>query len=111
MIEEPKKNIWERHFQTIMLTISIMVLGWSGKTTLEASKQIEVLNTTLGYVQAGLKELKEDVKYATRDRYTSADADRDLREVRRRLDHLEKMTEGFDERLRAHVETDYKKIQ
>ena len=79
MSDDVKRTVWERHFQTIMLTISIMVLGWSGKTTLEASKQIEVLNTKIEHLQSDFKEFKDDVKTATRDRYTSADADRDLR--------------------------------
>lgn len=85
-----EKPLLEKHFQTIVVTILLAVSGWVAITTQGTSVQVATL-------QVQVKSLRDRIEDAADDRYTSADAARDLllrdqrvTELERRLEMLER---------------------
>ena len=69
------RPVWERHLQSIMIAMILMVLGWMGAQIVGQIKLQTEMNKDITFLTSQVAELKE----GTKSRYTSEDAARDFR--------------------------------
>lgn len=102
MAEETKAaevaNTYERHFQTLIVGLTLVVLSWVGVTITNNSKTIARMDERSIAMEKTIEELGKQVNVATQDRYTWQDAKSDQRAFEARLSALEKRIEALEGR-------------
>ena len=96
MTDTPRHSPWERHVQTAVGFVIVGVVGWVGVGVSDSREAIARMEATILGLQQQVVDLRTQVREGTNDRYTQADADRDLARVmkevgdnRRRIERLE----------------------
>ena len=91
-----ERNNMEKHFVTIMITIVLSVLGWVAfkvthlaEVSAAVTAEIRHLHDTNGQLRGDIREIKNDIKKATHDRFTAEDAKRMQERCQKRMDTLE----------------------
>lgn len=87
-------SLMEQHLGTILQIIVVGLLAWSLSTTMNLSKDVEVLKVQV-------TALNISVNHGTNDRYRSTDADRDFADVRDEMLRLERRITKLEDRTTA----------
>ena len=78
---EVPATTWERHGQTILAAIVLLLLGWVGLTVQDNATGNAVMTTQLGDLKTKVTELEKTITVDVADRYKVRDAERDFRAV------------------------------
>jgi len=89
---EEKISAWEKHGQSLVAALILTGIFYIASQTVEAAKNIEVLNVKV-------ESLNKSLEIAASDRYTSRDAKADLLSRDQRIDHLKQRLEAHELRL------------
>lgn len=89
------RPVWERHIQTVMMTLVIGGLGWVGSTILEVSEQQAVQTVRIEHLVRQVEEFKISIK----DRYTRTDALRDWNRYEREMAEVKDRVTRIEERF------------
>ena len=94
MVESPI-SAWERHGQSVLAGVALLILGWVGFTVNENSKNIPVLSTQVMGLERQVRELNSALATDSRDRYYARDAARDFASVYKELDRIRDDSDKF----------------
>ena len=109
---ETSPTLWERHYQTIIISGSMALMAWVGITVNSSQNKISILNNDIQHltvqvekIEAGIGDIHhltvqvEKIEAGIGDRYRAADAKRDFLLRDQQIDGLRKRInrlEGLD---------------
>ena len=86
---EDKNSVTEKHIQTIMAAIIIGLITWVGVSVTGNAELLATLTERSFHQGTQIEEMRTQLQEATKNRFTRADADRELGVINRRLTVLE----------------------
>lgn len=89
-------NSFEKHFQTVVQVALTALCIWMANTTYTTSITVSTMNERVKFLQQEVDLLRE----ATKNRYTAADATRDLDTVYRNIQRNAAEIQSLQERIR-----------
>lgn len=81
MPETSDSNSWERHGQSLVAGVLLILLSWVGYTVNENSKKAAVMEIKVESLVQQLYEVRKQLSSGLDDRYRGTDARRDLSAV------------------------------
>ena len=81
----------EQHIGTILQIVIVGLLAWSLSTTVETSKKVAVL-------ESSVQNLTVTIGQAANDRYRATDAARDLSGIRQEIQFVERRVQSLEGR-------------
>lgn len=92
----PSRSVLERHFQSALQTVLVGLCGWMAYTVHVNSGELIRVNERIVALQGQIADLKA----ATGDRYTAAEAVRDFSYRDKRIDGLDARVTTLEGRVR-----------
>ena len=92
---ETSPTLWERHYQTIIISGSMALMAWVGITVNSSQNKISILNNDIQHLTVQVEKIEAGIG----DRYRAADAKRDFLLRDQQIDGLRKRInrlEGLD---------------
>jgi acetylornithine/succinyldiaminopimelate/putrescine aminotransferase len=82
-------SMTERHIQTFLGAIILMVMGWVGFQVTEQQKVIASMQVRIESMKEDIGDIKNDLKVATNDRFTATEAQKRQEACNDRMQRLE----------------------
>ena len=82
-------NTFERHLQTVLASIAILLMAWVGLTTYNTSVGMATFAERMSWMGDSILKLEKRLQQASKDRYSRQDAQRDYTQNTRRFEAIE----------------------
>lgn len=86
----------ERHIQTAVGVVATAAIIWMGSSLIDLNKEMVRTATQLSQVREDMKQLQDQYVRGTADRYTGAEARRDLGVIGMAVQKLEDRMDRYD---------------
>ena len=80
---------FERHLQTILASVAILLMAWVGLTTYNTSVGMATFAERMSWMGDSILKLEKRLQQASKDRYSRQDAQRDYTQNMRRFETIE----------------------
>jgi len=85
---ERPSTVFERHGQSVVAGIALLLLAWVGLTVSEGEKNNAVMVAKMAGLESQVAKLEQSISTDMKDRYTSKDADRDFKAAYKEIDRI-----------------------
>ena len=92
-------NNFERHLQTILASVAILLMAWVGLTTYNTSVGMATFAERMSWMGDSILKLEKRLQQASKDKYTRKDAQRDYTQNLRRFQALEARVDKLEAKL------------
>ena len=89
MDDRRTSNGFERHLQTVLASVAILLMAWVGLTTYNTSVGMATFAERMSWMGDSILKLEKRLQQAAKDRYTRQDAQRDYTQNIRRFEAIE----------------------
>lgn len=83
------RSTFERHAQTVLAIAVAAGIAWLGSTNIELGKEQSKTATQIGQMREDVRELRSELARVSAERYTAAEARREMQRFEDRIDRLE----------------------
>lgn len=95
-----KPSVFERHIQTGIQVVLVILLTWAGTELVALGKNTAVLQERLVHQGQQLSDMRRELREWSDVYYRQSDAERDLEDIRRRIDILDGRVGALEESRR-----------
>ncbi|WP_227369831.1 hypothetical protein [Halomonas sp. M20] len=102
MIEDTtdvKPSVFERHMQTAIQVILVLLVGWAGMKLVTIGESSAVLRERLLYQGEQIERLRRDLRDWSNVYYTKSDADREIGSLKSSVESIKSSVSGLRDRI------------
>ncbi|SHF00557.1 hypothetical protein SAMN02745148_01578 [Modicisalibacter ilicicola DSM 19980] len=98
-VQPVKPSVFERHLQTGIQVILVLLLGWSGLKLVTLGESSAVLRERLVYQGEQIERLRRDLRDWSNVYYTKSDADREIGSLKSSVESIKSSLSGLRDRI------------
>jgi len=91
-----KPSVFERHLQTGIQVVLVILLTWAGTELVALGKNTAVLQERLVHQGQQLSDMRRELREWSDVYYRQSDAERDLDDIRRRIEVLDSRVSNLE---------------